>query len=273
LLIQWQVGDFGGRITPNQVQYQVVVKDAGGREVEPGGFKVHGKRDFTLPRLSKGDYTLYIQAEDLNGNVDGSPSIQFTVYSSWQDLFSWLKLVPIIFLVLILLAIILAIILAPFRDFWHELLMNPWVRRIGSLGLIPIALTIFPPIRRHILKRYFRGVRNDEEFSDWQGRIVIPTDDFFPDAFGKVLTRKKKLLLPGDAGIGKTSYLRYLTSHYAREKETPPIGVVPVFFPLVRYQGELPEKVFNAQPSPLWSIDRPETQQPFPAKRRVPYLH
>jgi hypothetical protein len=243
LLIQWQVGDFGGRITPDQVRYQVIVKDAGGREVEPGEFKVQGKRDFTLPRLNKGDYTLYIQATDLNGHTDSSQPVQFTVYSLWQDPFCWLKLGGTIYLVLILFAIVLA----PFSDFWHGLLMNPWLRTVGSLGLIPIALTIFPPVRRHILKRYFGGVRDDEEFSAWQTRFVIPTEGFFPNTFGTVLTEKRKLLLQGVAGIGKTSYLKYLTGYYVRQKKTPPLGIVPVLFPLVRYQGELPENIFTAQ--------------------------
>jgi hypothetical protein len=243
LLVKWEVGDFGGRIPPGQVRYQVIVKDARGREVEPGGFKVYGNPEFPLPRLNKGDYTLYVQAADLNGNLARSQSIQFTVYSLWQDPFRWLKIGGIIYFIVI----VLAILLAPFFNICHKVLMNPWLRTIGSFFLIPITLTMFPPVRRHILKRYFRGVRNEKELSDWQKEFVIPSEDLFPEAYGTVLMKERELLLLGESGVGKTSYLRYLTGYYARERKTPPVGIVPVLFPLVRYQGELPEDIFTAQ--------------------------
>jgi GTPase SAR1 family protein len=244
LLVQWQVGDFGRRTTPKQAQYQVVITDAEEREVRPGEFTTSGSQEFTLPKLGRGDYALYVQAVDLNNRVARSPSIYFTVYSSSQDLLlRRLKNVGVIYLILIYLAIIFA----PYNSFCQSLLMNPWLRRVGSFGLIPIVLSAFPPIRRYILKRYIRAIENDREFSDWQQRLVIPTQEFLPDSFGGLLMDERRILLLGEAGVGKTSYFKYLTGYYSRKKNTPPSGTISVFFPLARYQRESPENIFTAQ--------------------------
>jgi hypothetical protein len=249
LLIKWQVGNFGWRTTPQQAQYRVIVKDDGGREVRPGGWEVVGSQELTLPSLPEGKYSLYVQATDLNDKVAESQPISISVTSWESQLFGWLKVIVLAcaLVIGILIAITTsALFLAPHSIFFHNLLMSPMVRNVGSLGVIPLALRL-PRVRRHILKQYLDGVGNDKEFSDRESRFVIPTEDFSPESFGTLLSDKRRLLLLGQPGIGKTSYLKYLAGHYARRPDTPPTGVIPVFIPLADCRGESPENMFSAQ--------------------------
>jgi hypothetical protein len=190
--------------------------------------------------LSSGRTTLYVNVRDKWGNtfnrevrglvVPGPAILPVFLTAFWLALFA------------------VAIIFAPSNTFCHDLLMNPWVRNYGSFGLFPLAMTVLPPVRRQILRRYLRNVKADPSFAEWQDRFVIPTEHFIPENFGTLLLRHRKMLLLGQSGIGKTSYFRYLTSLYTRENnDLPPVGVVPIFLPLSRYKGESVEKMFYAQ--------------------------
>ena len=154
------------------------------------------------------------------------------------------------YLVLAILAIwTIMIALAPYLLFCHNLLMNPKLRRFASLGLVPVALFLFPFVRRHILRRYLRGLRRDVATAEWLSRYVLPSNDYKPDRFGSLLKRQKKLLVLGPSGIGKTSYLKYLTACYSakRKRDTRLENLIPVFFPLVLYQTQEPQSLFHQQ--------------------------
>jgi len=139
--------------------------------------------------------------------------------------------------------------LAPFNTFCHDLLMNPFVRKYGSFGLVPLVMTVLPPVRRHVLRRYFRGICRDEDLTRLQQTYVVPTKDFLPEKFGGRLNDHTPVLLLGSSGIGKTSFLRYLTSCYASNRygKLLPRNAVPVFVPLARYQGVEPAEMLHAQ--------------------------
>lgn len=108
LLIQWQVGNFGRRTTPEQVQYRVIVKDADEQDVNIGQSELIGKPEITLPPLQEGKYTLYVQATDLNGKLATSPSIHFSVNGTQNNILSMLlKVGPLVF------GAILLIVLSP----------------------------------------------------------------------------------------------------------------------------------------------------------------
>jgi len=156
---------------------------------------------------------------------------------------------PLILSALWLTLLMAAFWLAPYNDFCHEVLMNPYVRRYGSFGVVPLILTLFPFARRHLFRRYFQAVGNDQEFSEWQTRFVMPTETFLPQRLGHDLMQKRVLLLLGESGIGKTSYFRYLTGYYAlnSNKRLPPGAVVPVFLPLKRHRDKTPEEIFAVQ--------------------------
>lgn len=158
-------------------------------------------------------------------------------------------IIPFIVGVFWLTVLTLVVVLAPFSTFCHDLLMNPFVRKYGSFGFVPLALTLFPPIRHHLLRRYFAGLRRDASLAQLRSTYVVPSDDFLPDKFGARLHGHNPILLSGSSGIGKTSFLRYLQSCYTdRDMQQVPVrDVVPVFIPLVRYQGVPPKELLHAQ--------------------------
>jgi hypothetical protein len=192
--------------------------------------------------LSWGKQKIYISVRDKFGNTFTSEPITVTILPSTITL-------SFLILLLWLMAASLLLALAPYSKFCHELVMNPWLRRYGSLGLIPLAITIFPFVRHHILRRYLREIRNDKDFSEWRARFVYPTDDFLPDAFGIRLKDSRKLLLKGPSGIGKTSYFKHLTARYAdrRKDKLPPRKAVPILIPLASYKGGEPEQLIYDQ--------------------------
>lgn len=137
--------------------------------------------------------------------------------------------------------------LAPKVGFCHSAIMNPWLRNYFSLGSIPLLLSVFPPLRRHLLRRYSSMVNKDKEFSEWKNRFVCPDEEFYPENFGKKLESERRLLLTGQSGIGKTSYFKRLTANYAsQDKPTNPAKVFPVYIPLTNYGGNsLEDLVYN----------------------------
>jgi hypothetical protein len=142
--------------------------------------------------------------------------------------------------------------------------MNPWLRTVGSFGLIPLALTTLPAVRRHILKKYVTNVVRDEAIAKWRTRYELPDPKFHPDQLSQRLSDERVLQLTGRSGIGKTSYLTFLAAFYAEQmyvrshasagnaiggvaKQASLKRVIPVFIPLVRYRGQKVEDMFAAQ--------------------------
>jgi hypothetical protein len=214
------------------------------------------------PKLSGGRHVLYMGVIDKWGN---------TAEKKMSVLVLPGPLVPSIVLpVLWLVLLSLMIWLAPSSEFIHDLLMNPWLRNVSSFGLIPLAMTTFSPVRRHILKRYVNNLCSDNALSIWLARYQLPENKFSPSQFGERLKEERVLQLIGQSGIGKTSYLKFLTASYAlrvfsergtrRPAETNLIGptegahvclspreVIPVFVPLVRYLGKKTDDMVAAQ--------------------------
>jgi hypothetical protein len=125
--------------------------------------------------------------------------------------------------------------------------MNPWLRKYFSLGSIPLLLSVFPSLRRHLLSRYSESVNKNKEFTEWKKRFLCPDEEFHPDNFGDRLESERKLLITGQSGIGKTSFFKRLTANYAsHDKPTHPPKVFPVYIPLTNYGGNsLEELVYN----------------------------
>lgn len=148
-----------------------------------------------------------------------------------------------------LLLFLILFICAPYSNCCHDIMMNPWLRTYGSFGLLPLLMSVFPFIRQHILKRYLKTIRNDEDFARWQKQYVIPTSEFQPNNFGMQLKEHRKLFLSGQSGIGKTSYFKYLTGYCALNKNNHllPDKAIPVFMPLYRYREDGLKQIFHAQ--------------------------
>ena len=138
--------------------------------------------------------------------------------------------------------------LAPKVGFAHSAIMNPWLRKYFSLGSVPLLLSVFPALRRHILRRYSDAVNRDKEFTEWKKRLVYPDDEFLPEVFGEKLEDKRRLLLMGQSGIGKTSFFKFLTAYYvSKYKPKYPEKVFPVYISLTNYGGNSLEELVYTQ--------------------------
>src|SRR5574341_1105032 len=162
---------------------------------------------------------------------------------------SWpVMAVGILYLFLIVVWAII-ITLAPYLLFCHNLLMKPKMRRFASLGVVPLAMFMLPFVRQYLLRRYLRGLRKDVGMADWLNKYVLPSNDYKADRFGVLLKKNRRVLVWGPSGIGKTSYLKYLTASYAakRKKDSRLENLVPLFMPLVLYQTQELQSLFNSQ--------------------------
>jgi hypothetical protein len=200
----------------------------------------------------------YISLERFKPSISsGSRTLHFSIRDKWGNTFEHhitgfalpiLTLIGSITPLVWLSGLFLIVALAPRFKTFNGLLMNPFLRKVGMFGLLPPILTLFPIARRHILNRYLKAIREDKHFEKWRKRFVVPSDEFSPDSFGKLLAEHRALFLTGQSGIGKTSYLTFLTAHYAANRYgTLPKGLIPVLIPLAIYQGESPENMFHAQ--------------------------
>ena len=228
-----------GESFPKQFEI-IMATDENSFKREVDGRRYSAANNYYLP-IASGRQKIFIQVRDKWGNTFGIPPIEGLVVPGEV-------IVPILISIFWLALLSAVVALAPFSIFCHDLLMNPWVRTYGSFGLIPLAMTVFPLVKNHVFRRYLQGIREDEGFAQLQKRFVVPTEDFVPEKNGRLLEKQKKLLLLGQSGVGKTSYVKYLTSCYSSQKGgLVPKGVLPVFIPLSRYQGETAERMFHAQ--------------------------
>jgi hypothetical protein len=151
-------------------------------------------------------------------------------YTGIPNVLSSLAVVPILFAIIVSLTLILA----PYNVFCHDLVMNPMIRKFGSFGILPLALSIFPSVRRHVMKRYSTELLTDEQFKNY---FLYPANEFRPEKFGKALSSIRRVLLLGQSGIGKTSYFKHLTHYYARSDNHLPKNAIPVYITLANYQN------------------------------------
>lgn len=131
---------------------------------------------------------------------------------------------------------------APYNKKFHQMIMNPLLRKWFSFGLLPILISTLPFMRWHLLRRYIRGIKKDAEFAEWHERFVYPNDEFHPKHFGVAIRNSRRLLLLGQSGLGKTSYFKHLTSYFACEDLAGNLfhKVIPVFVRLSNCTRENP---------------------------------
>jgi hypothetical protein len=127
--------------------------------------------------------------------------------------------------------------------------MNPYVRNLGSFGLIPLILTTIPPVRSHLLRRYRRAISITPEFQHWLQHYLPPEEIYLPPLFLDKLKMHRSLLLIGESGIGKTSFLQFLTAYLTSQPSLSPKtrNIIPVFVPLARYRNHTPVAMIQAQ--------------------------
>jgi energy-coupling factor transporter ATP-binding protein EcfA2 len=217
-------------------QFEVIVTPSLGEFTKAVQAKNYSPLEGFERYLSSGRATIYTSARDKWGNrFDAEPmSVWIVPGPFFLPVVSWLLLIALL------------LVLAPYNLFCQRLLMNPFVRKIGSLWLIPAVITLSPVVRRHLLKRYFREVSKDTDFSQWEERFVLPSENFAVESISKQVREHRVVFLLGQSGIGKTSYFKYLVSCYATNKKHLP-KVVPVFLPIKFYRGQPVKEIFITQ--------------------------
>ena len=129
---------------------------------------------------------------------------------------------------------ILALALAPYSRYCHLLLMNPFIRKWGSFGAVQMVLTAIPLARRHVFKRYCRGLASDQRFRHIAENYVVPCDEQSPAGFSDVLERHSALAVLGPSGIGKSTFLVSIAAYSASHRDERSLlsRLIPVFVDL-----------------------------------------
>jgi hypothetical protein len=222
-------------------------------EVNPANFKFASGNGAGLPSVDK-----FLYRDQFLYNVNlGNTDAQYWVKDEWENAFpergayygvpSQYSIAVLPFVVSAF-SILFSFVLAPRSAFCHAAIMNPWLRRYFSLGSIPLLLSVFPSLRRYILRRYINAINQDKEYTEWKDRFIYPEDDFLPNRFGKKIADERKLLLLGPSGIGKTSFFKYLVTSYATKEGPPsPGNVCPVYISLTNFgiNSSLEELVYT----------------------------
>jgi hypothetical protein len=193
------------------------------RRLDPGEFDVAGTERY----VPAGRHIRYISVRDRWGSQrDWDQGIVVAALPAAGTIagaifFIWFAL------------LISTLILAPYSSACMGLLMNPWLRTWGSFGAVPLLLSTIPILRRHILRAYVNGLKNEYSLSNNLSEYVVPAKEFEAEQFLGGLARQRVIMLIGEAGLGKTSFLRYLQ----REGACRPRHGVPVLV-LLRFERQ-----------------------------------
>jgi hypothetical protein len=91
---------------------------------------------------------------------------------------------------------------------------NPWVRKFLGLGYVGLLLTWSPPLRRLLLSPFREVLLADARLGEFDDAAYFPDSQVrLPDKQFKPLlevlaTLRGQVLLEGDSGLGKTSFIR-----------------------------------------------------------------
>jgi hypothetical protein len=236
LLVRWEVGNFGWRTSPNQVQYRVIVT-SGGHAIQPGEWEVTGGQEFTLPKLPVGTYSLYIQATDLNGKTAVSPPQYFSVTvpeeTGWGI---WIQggLIALLVLALFILPPKLMSILLQ-ADVW-------------GINTIASVVYLARPGRWKLYRKYRKQLLKDRNITDNVGRYVdLPYEADgqagdavnLSDRFAQ-LPPSTRVVVIADGGHGKSTLCQKLTERCILKRDL--FGgrlLEPVLIDGVTYAGNL----------------------------------
>ena len=213
--------------TPNSPEVDVIVATSVRdllQKTQSGGHWVNiQERSFQVaPGWSK----LYVAYKDAWGNIQTSPD---KVALSGFAIPTWSFLSGLI-VFLGILGVTLCFFLAPYSRMAQLVLMNPFLRSVGSFGLIPIVLTLFAPARRHLFLRYRRKLAADEALSQAAREYLVPAPEFEAQPFMQALIESDRRIavIQGPSGIGKFAFMRYLAHSCADSRHGNSYIPVPI---------------------------------------------
>ena len=134
--------------------------------------------------------------------------------------------------------------LAPYFRPAHLLLMNPYIRGLASFGVVPILLTVAPPVKRHLFRRYRRNMIADPDLRRSSEQYVVPEASFEARTFLRSLADddRRAVVIHGQSGIGKSAFLRYLAHACA---DPSACESVPVLIDLSLFGGRPKDAVVS----------------------------
>src|SRR5208283_5363569 len=94
---------------------------------------------------------------------------------------------PMLLPILLIGFSLLCLALAPNVRYCHLLLMNPFLRKWISFGTVPLLLTVLPPMRKYLFRRYCTAVAQDPRFRLAASLYIVPNERFQPSTFGTLL--------------------------------------------------------------------------------------
>ena len=191
--------------------------------------------------LPAGDYRLLVKARDNYGNVLRIDKELTVVPGAYvvpaAATFSWVLLT------------LVAFALSPRLLFCQQLIANPSFRKYWSVGVVSAIFLASTRLRNYFLKRYYGSICLDKEFV-LANAIYVPSDQAFTfEVFYRVLAEERKIILLGQSGLGKTTFLKWFTYQLAlkRSRKVLSKGVIPIYMALSRYRNVSPKDIFRNQ--------------------------
>ncbi len=137
---------------------------------------------------------------------------------------------------------LLALVLLSLAPRWTplmDLVMLPTVRRAGSFFAIPVAL-VFAPVRRHLLSRYTRELRESCQTQGWGDLGHLPSDlSLLESKILIELEAQRQSQVTGDLRTSR-QYMRFLACRFADDGIRERLGTLgPITIKLERYSKDL----------------------------------
>lgn len=152
----------------------------------------------TLRDLQPGEVTLHIAVRDRFGNlrrmvVSGKVVRSFPAFVAWL-LGAWLVFM------------LATLAFASRSPLCHRVLMNRWMRNLGSFGIIPLLLRV-RRVREHLIEPYVLALRGDR-WSQGAFKYATPSQELHPDELLQTCAHVGPTAIVGELGLGKTALLR-----------------------------------------------------------------
>ena len=174
-----------------------------------------------------------------------------------------------LFLGVVMLAMVL---LAPYLPMANNFVMNPFLRKWGSMMSIPLILSLVPPLRRHLLLRYRKNLK--ASLANEANSYIEPNDKTTSqNIFAELPTQESVLLIYGESGIGKTALLHHLAFILAQNPKNFGFKTeLPVLIHLKEYTGIEPEKVLSSELRGRGQFSDPELEHEMLRQGNIVFL-
>lgn len=135
---------------------------------------------------------------------------------------------------------------------------------------MPILLTLVPPLRRHLLRRYRRHL--SKTIKDSAASYVPPDARWDAKSFSKQIVKQRCMFIMGDSGLGKSAFLSYF-AHFAANAPWRAGKIdLPVLIRLREHADDAPESVFFSALKALGQFNDDNLQDELLRNGRVLFL-